>query len=161
MSAPYRICRPLSRAQRAALPATQSPDTYAARLLKLVPVEVIVLYLAGRGVILADEAPIAGMVQGTALLLWAILGLLGVIALRWWGTADRAGGESPQKVGVGIAAISYLVWLYSLGDVFADRGIHDARLAALVVIGWTFAAPLLYLGSRPNVAVLPAGGALV
>ncbi len=157
MSAPFRIFRPLSAAQRNALPSTPSPDSYGARLLKLVPAEVIALYLAGRGVIRADADPIAGATPQTALLVWTAIGLVAVVAIRWWGTGDRALGEKPQKMAVVISALSFLVWIYSIGDVFADQGIHDPKLAALLVIAWTFAAPLVYRGARPQVQVFPAG----
>ncbi len=154
MFAPFRIQRPLSKAQRAALPSTRSPDSYAERLLKLVPAEAIALYLAGRGVITGSPDPVAGLDPQSALLGWGILGLVIVVALRWWGTADRKLGESPQIGAVIVSAISYLVWIYSLGDSFKDYGVHDPKLGGLLVIVWTFVVPFIYRGSRDDVSVI-------
>ena len=150
MGAPFRIRRGPSRAQRSALEGSGGADNYGARLLKLIPAEAVAFYLAGRSVITAGEEGVAGLDPARALLVWAILGLIGVFALRWWGTADRRVGERPQWSAIAIALVSYAVWIYSLGDSFAEYGIHDPKLAALLVIGWTFVVPFFYRGSRPT-----------
>ena len=131
-----------------------SPDSYSERLLKLVPAEAIALYLAGRSIITGSPDPVAGLEPKAALLGWSILGLVIVIGLRWWGTADRGRGESPQLGAVFVSAISYVVWIYSLGDSFRDYGVHDAKAGGLLVIVWTFVVPFLYRGSRDDVSVV-------
>ena len=152
MAAPFRIRRGPSRSQRSAIEGqgSQRADAYGARLLKLIPAEAVAFYLAGRSIITAGDESVAGLDPARALLVWAILGLVGVFVLRWWGTADRRVGERPQWSAIAIALVSYAVWVYSLGDSFADYGVHDPKIASLLVILWTFVVPFFYRGSRPT-----------
>jgi hypothetical protein len=47
---------------------------------------------------------------------------------------------------VAIAAVSYVIWVYTLGDVFVYWGIWQARLSSLLMVAWTFVVPIFYKG---------------
>jgi hypothetical protein len=150
VSAPFRIrtgSKPLVEAAPAGAPAPAAGGdglaAYADRLQKLVPAEVISLYLAGSGVIGApDNAGLLGAV-------WTVVCLVGVIAIRVWGTRDSGPAARPQWPAVAIAAVSFLIWVYQLGGgPFARAGLYDARAASLLLLSWTFFVPLFYRGDQ-------------
>lgn len=109
-------------------------DSYLSRLLKLIPAEVIALYLVGRGLIPQDKP--------VGLFVWSVVALVGVVLVRC--RATRKPGVGPQWRAVGIAAVSFVVWIYSLGDVFAVCGIYIPWVGSLLVLAWTFFIPYVY-----------------
>jgi hypothetical protein len=140
--------------------------SYLARLIKLIPSEVVGLYLAGKGGIQSkfhDSAvgKTAGKAVGAAdstatasasilsaqeyWIGWTLFCLVAVVVIRVWATSDKKRGVSPEWVAVLIATVSFVIWVYSLGDVF-DQALHiwDPLLASLLVLGWTFLVPLVY-----------------
>jgi hypothetical protein len=101
MAAPFRITR------KALRPVAREPGTnfkdYLGRLTKLIPSEIISLYLVGKGIIEENR---------NLLLFWTVFCLFGVILIRLYGTADPQKNLPPQLIAVFIACISYLVWIY-------------------------------------------------
>ncbi|NLS78475.1 MAG: hypothetical protein GXY76_14560 [Chloroflexi bacterium] len=149
MSAVYRISKPSSRpipvadvgggsVARAADGAAEGFKGYLDRLMKMIPTEVISLYLVGSGLI--PEA------EDLTLVIWTVFCLLAVVALRAWGTADARAGLPTDWKHVGISVVAFLVWVYSLGGVFAEFGVHLPTLGSLLVLGWTFVVPQIYKG---------------
>lgn len=112
---------------------------YLDRLVKLIPAEVVALYLAGRSAILTDPKPDPAYWVG-----WTIFCLFAVVWVRAWATSGGKPAVGPEWPAVGIAAVSFLVWVYSLGDVFKALGHSQPLLASLLVLAWTFIAPLIY-----------------
>jgi hypothetical protein len=133
---------------------------YLDRLIKLIPAEVIGLYLAGKGAIQAYYAPAAEVagaakdaalaaphpLEGLAWLFWFAVCLIGVFVVRGWATSDPASGLKPQWKAVGIAAFSFVVWVYSFGDGFARWGLWNPLFASLLVFAWSFFVPFIYKG---------------
>jgi hypothetical protein len=141
MSAPYRIRRRQTGSGLgfgAAETRQQAVSDYVSRLTGLIPGEVLALYLTGQGVI-PDGARITMAV-------WALFCFGGVIALRVWGTRDQAAREPVQWPTVLISAISFVIWVYSIGGPFAAYGLRVPHLASLLVLGWTFVVPIVYRG---------------
>lgn len=139
MSAPFRIRKPV---QKSALPAatasTEGFNAYLERLLKMIPAEVISLYLVGSGLVSA-EPPVA-------LTIWAALCLAGLVVIRAYGTADSLRHLPPDWVHVAISAMAFVIWVYSLGGPFASYGLHIPYVGSLLVLAWTFFVPLFYKG---------------
>ena len=106
-------------------------DPWLARLVKLVPAEVVAVYLAGRP--LAQEH-----YAGT----WPVACLVLVGIVRAWGTSDRRG---PQWVSVAISAVSFVLWVYAMGGRFLTYNV-DVNLAALGVLVWTTLVPVFWRG---------------
>lgn len=137
MSAPFRIKRPeLGFHQVSA--TDQSIRDYFERLVKMIPGEVIGLYIVGSGLIPHGKAAV--------LAIWTGVCLLAVIAVRVWGTTDVTNQLGPQWPVVLISAISFLIWVYSIGGPFAAYGLAEPYIASLLVLAWTFFVPIFYKG---------------
>lgn len=133
---------------------------YLDRLVKLVPAEVIGLYLAGKSLIQSTYGD--GVLPGSAVWTerawfwfgWSAACLLAVIWVRAWATSDRDRGVPIEKAAVFIAASSFVFWMLSTGDhitfLFSDPTQRYVRLLpALLVLAWTFIVPFAY---RPKTA---------
>jgi hypothetical protein len=129
MNAPLRLraAGPMAAMGEAAGPI----DTWLSRLVKLVPAEVVAVYLAGRP--LAQEN-YAG--------LWPVVCLVLTGIVRAWGTSDRRG---PQWVSVAISAVSFVLWVYATGGHFLTYQV-DVNLAGLAVLVWTTLVPMFWKG---------------
>lgn len=131
MSAPFRIHRPPLEAT-AATPATSqdSIKNWMERLIKLIPSEVVAVYLAGKN--LAQEY----------LIYWSVVCLGVVVVIRIWGTTAPTRG--PQFPAVLISAVSYILWVLAIGG-FPER-LVPPNLVALSILVWTAIVPVLYKG---------------
>jgi hypothetical protein len=135
MKAPLR----LYAADRTAVGEPAGPiDTWLARLVKLVPVEVVAVYLAGRP--LAQEH-YAG--------LWPVACLVLTVLVRAFGTSDESG---PQWLSVAVSAVSFVLWVYATGGQFLNYGV-DASLASLAVLVWTTLVPVFWHGEAADASV--------
>jgi hypothetical protein len=148
MSAPFRIggWEGMSR------PATSGPDeicscrringdgfrSYLERLMKMIPAEVIGLYLVGIGII-PDDQPVA-------MVFWAVVCLAGVVAIRALGTSDRAQNLPVDWIHVIISTVAFVIWVYTLGGPFAYYKVHIPYVGSLLVLAWTFFVPMFYRG---------------
>jgi len=106
-------------------------DPWLTRLVKLVPAEIVAVYLAGRP--LAQER-YAG--------LWPIACLVLTILVRAFGTSDRRG---PQWLTVLVSSVSFVLWVYATGGHFLTYEV-DVNLAALAVLFWTTLVPVFWRG---------------
>ncbi len=139
MTAPYRISRSQRQGAVAAPVSGQEQlRDYLDRLMRMIPGEVVGLYLVGNGII----PPAEGGVQAV----WAVVCLIGVIFTRLFGTADPANNRPAQVPVVAISSVAFAIWVYSLGGPFATYGIHVPYLGSLLVLAWTFFVPLFYKG---------------
>jgi hypothetical protein len=140
MSAPFRINRPNTIKAYAASDEVGDAGFrfYLERLLKMIPAEVIGLYLVGSGIIPAD--------QTVALAVWSAVCLFGVFAVRMYGTSDPARSLSPDWTHIAISAVSFVIWVYTLGGPFAAWGVSLPWLGSLLVLAWTFFVPIFYKG---------------
>jgi len=145
MSAPFRITH--SSVKRVAVAQSEEFKDYLGRLIKLIPAEVISLYLVGKGVISTRDVAETPLIYW---ILWTGFCLVTVFIVRVFGTADRKEGQLAQIPAVLIACISYLVWIYSMGDVFNLLKIYEPKLASLMVLGWSFVVPYFYKGDRAS-----------
>jgi hypothetical protein len=121
---------------------------YQETLVKLIPAEVVGLYLGGKNAIEAyfqgPARPDSGD-EPNFWLWWTIICLVGLILYRRWATSEKDAGVPPEWWAVGLSAASFLVWVYSFGDVFREKfHIWHALIATLLVLGWTFFVPFVY-----------------
>lgn len=135
MSAPLRIRR---LATKGVTGDSESLKPYLDRLLKLIPAEVVSLYLVGSGFIPATDIAV--------LTVWAVFCFLAVGFVKAYGTADRAAAISPDWVHVTLSMIAFVIWVYSLGGPFAHLSWYKAYLGSLLILAFTFAVPYFYRG---------------
>jgi len=138
VSAPFRIKHPQSGLHKVSA-TDQSVRDYFERLLKMIPGEIVGLYIVGSGLIPSGKA--------MGLAIWTGICLIAVIAVRAWGTADFQRQLGPQWSAVLISSISFLIWVYSIGGPFAAYGLAVPYVASLMVMAWTFFVPIFYKGS--------------
>jgi hypothetical protein len=138
MAAPFRIRRPDTGVKAVAVERVESFNFYLDRLLKMIPAEVVSFYLVGSGLIPED--------QTLVLTIWAVVCLIGVVAVRAYGTTDRAENKPPDWTHVAISCVAFVIWVYSLGGPFEAQGLAVPYIGSLLVLAWTFFVPILYKG---------------
>jgi hypothetical protein len=145
MAYPFRIEK-RSAIQAQADGAEQPTDAlqeYLARVIRLIPAEVVALYQAIRGIV---EAVAPNDPTAKATLPWLpVIGLVIVVFVRSWGTRTADGDWSTVQWGaVLIAAVSFLVWVVSLGHpIVVDTPIRP-WIGSVVLILWAFFSPYFY-----------------
>ena len=139
MSAPFRIRRSGVRPTAVSRESGEEFKGYLERLVKMIPAEVVGLYLIGSGII--PEG------QRVGLLVWSIVCLIGVVVVRAYGTADPEKNQTPQWSSVLISSGAFVIWLYSLGGPFEPFGWHVPFIGSLLVLVWTFFVPIVYKGT--------------
>ena len=137
MSAPFRIKHPQSGFHEVAT-GNEAVTQYFERLMKMIPGEVVGLYIVGSGLVPSENR--------WALTTWALICFAAVVVVRAWGTADPTERLGPQWPAVAIASVSFLIWVYSMGGPFAAFGIYVPYIGSLLVLAWTFFVPILYKG---------------
>lgn len=158
MNYPFRIERPAEIRADALAGAGGTPDAqaYMDRLIKLVPAEIIGIYLTVRGFWLAGPTPASATtgVPSTAgagpafLNWWPLVCVFLLVLTRTWGTRNSSGSwRTIQPIPVILATVSFLVWVYAIGD--AMFGLKpDPRLVSTAVVLWVFLVPVFYKGSE-------------
>ncbi|MCX6688899.1 MAG: hypothetical protein NTZ39_04290 [Methanoregula sp.] len=113
-------------------------DTYVDKLVKLIPAEIVAIYLVGLGQIPKDLPPN----QMIALPAWTFICFVLVIVTRIYYTKDP-GIFANGKI-VCISAISFIIWAYSLGGPFQAYNLYIPWIGSLMILVWTFIAPKIY-----------------
>jgi ABC-type proline/glycine betaine transport system permease subunit len=138
MSAPFRIKHPQAGFQKVST-GNESVSQYFERLMKMIPGEVVGLYIVGSGLVPSENR--------WTLTIWTLFCLVAVVVVRAWGTADPTQQLGPQWTAVVISSVSFLIWVYSMGGPFAAYGIAVPYIGSLLVLAWTFFVPLVYKGA--------------
>lgn len=138
MSAPYRIRRPPAAAPAAAGQPEESFKFYLDRLMRMIPGEVVGLYLVGSGLIPSGDVIV--------LAIWSVVCLVGVVAIKAYGTADPQNHKPPDWMHVAISSVAFLLWVYTLGGPFVATNLHVPYVGSLLVLAWTFFVPIFYKG---------------
>ena len=138
MAAPYRVVTRSGGLREVSRSSTDDLADYLGRLMQMIPAEVVSLYLVGSGLIPDDSDAV--------LVVWSIVCLIGLVALRLYGTADPEENKPPQWGAVLIAACAFVIWLYALGGPFAAYDFHVAYVGSLLILAWTFFLPIFYKG---------------
>jgi len=111
---------------------SQNIQYYMERLIKLIPAEVLSLYLAGKVFLKSSQG----------IVIWALICLVLVIIVRIWGTKDT--GKPVQWLAVIASAISFVIWFYVVS--VNELKIPEPGIASLAVLVWTFIVPMFYKG---------------
>src|SRR5215475_13713632 len=108
----------IERRRHVAAAEGKAPDSfsdYMDRLLRLIPSEVIGIYITIRAWAQLPSTK-AAPANDSFFAVWPVVCLLLVIALRAWGTStDNFNWRTIQYGAVIIAAVSFVLWVYALG----------------------------------------------
>lgn len=135
MPAPFRIRRPMIEGLQKTTAKGASADSighWLDRLVRLVPSEVIAVYLTGKGY--ATNWP--GI--------WSFVCLGLVVVIRVWGTKEP--GTRVQWIAVAVSAVSFVIWVYAIGGRFLAIVLPDPGIAPAAVLVWTVVVPIIYKG---------------
>ena len=133
-------------------------QTYADKLMKLIPTEIVGAYMVLAGVI-GYPAGATERVIGTAaripdhvlrmfliqFVFFALLALTPVYLKRV--------GHVTSRMQIVMTCISFVVWVYSLGGPFVVWGCYYPILGSVVLVLWGLATPLILCGPPKPKAV--------
>jgi len=107
-------------------------DNYYSRLIKLIPAELIALYLALDGIVSA--------MPQKQILLWVVFGI--ALVGGWFYLARVANvTRVAQRI---ITLMAFVIWVFVLGGPFAMLPWYDVNYGKLLVTLYTFFVPLFY-----------------
>jgi hypothetical protein len=131
-----RLVKPkiVSSAGRATSAGRDEGESYAERVAKYIPAEVVAVYMSLTGILKAVEND-DSLKLGAAWFVFA----LGLIATPLYLTRMRRpqSGEGWQLV---LATVSFALWAYTLGGPFETLSFYRPWLGSLAVGIWTFLA---------------------
>ena len=111
-----------------------SYDNYYSRLVKLIPSEIIALYLALDG--------IASAMKQKEILLWVVFGIAVIGAWVYLGKMANV-SQLTQRL---LTIIAFAIWVYVFGGPFAQLSWYDPGYGKLLLVVYTFFVPMLFKG---------------
>jgi hypothetical protein len=115
-------------------------DDYFSRVLKHIPSEIVMAYVAIDGVLRTSYNPNVWAERRTLLtLLWIVLGVLTVITPFWLYRVMRV----RRMTQLLISTISVPVWLFALGGPFALLDWYQPAFGAIVLPIYTLIVPIV------------------
>ena len=129
-----REMQPKMRAADVAEPTPQVPDEYLSKVLKLIPAEVVSLYIALAGIIV-----VGGQAVNGEALFWFIF-VVCLIGTPLYLMKITKVGDLLQ---LGISTIAFVVWVFALGGPFATVSWYQPIYGALLLPIFTFFVPMI------------------
>jgi hypothetical protein len=117
-----------------------STDEYVDKLTKMIPAEVVAIYVPGLALVPPESK--------NGLLGWLITCFILVIIFRYYATAKSGTNGEPNWPLLGISLVSFLVWAYFLGGAFKAFQLQIEWVGQLGIMVWTAVAPLFYDGAQ-------------
>lgn len=118
----------------------KSADDYLSRVLKHIPSEIVMAYVAIDGILRTSYNPnILSERQTLQMLLWITLGILTVLTPLW--LLRVMGVRRPSQLF--ISTLSIPVWLFALGGPFALLDWYEPAFGAIVLPLYTLIIPII------------------
>lgn len=118
----------------------KTADDYIQRLLKLIPSEIVGIYLIGRQTAIEQNANPW----------WALICLVLVIFFRAWTTAPDVQNQPIYKgiqwLAVFASTLSFIIWVHAMGDVVLGLSFFKEWMASLATLVWGVVAPTIITG---------------
>lgn len=114
-------------------------QSYPDKIVKLIPTEIVGAYMALAGIVgigapggtdpdslskVLIQIVFFALVILTPLYLWKASGVHNILQLI-------------------VTTVAFIIWIYTLGGPFEVWGIYEPRIAALILILWSIAIPLI------------------
>ena len=123
----------------------KSADDYMSRLLKHIPSEIVMAYIAIDGVLRTSYNPNVWSERQTLLrLLWIVLAILTVITPFWLYRVMRV--KRPAQIFV--STLSVPVWLFALGGPFTLLDWYEPAFGAVALPLYTLIVPIISRSTR-------------
>ena len=118
----------------------KASDNYLSRVLKHIPSEIVMAYVAIDGVLRTSYDASAPQERQTLLtLLWIVFGALTVLTPLWLWRVMRV-----KRLGqLFISTLSVPVWLFALGGPFALQDWYQPAFGAIVLPLYTLIVPII------------------
>ena len=115
-------------------------QSYADKVVKLVPTEIVGAYMVLAGIIGVSSASPTAPADSLSKILIQVcfFALLVLTPLYLW----RVSGVS-NIVQLIVTTLAFILWIYTLGGPFAVWGIYEPKVAALLLTLWSFAVPVI------------------
>ena len=115
-------------------------DNYMSRLLKYIPSEIVMAYVAIDGVLSTCYNPdVWADRQMLSMLLWIVTGCLTVLTPLWLLRVMRVERFSQLLV----ATISVPIWLFALGGPFIYLDWYEPAFGSIVLVFYTLIVPII------------------
>ena len=122
-----------------------STQSYADKLVKLVPTEIVGAYMVLSGMIGFSQAtPTAPGGLGNILIVVVSVILLAFTPIY----LVRVSGVK-NVVQIIVTTISFIIWVYTLGGPFIVFGIHSPLISSILLVLWQMIVPVI-VTSREN-----------
>ncbi len=149
MAYPFHISRSRVTGEEATSNSVDMTATvYGDRFIKLIPSEILGLYLAVRGIWIDPQPPQSPITRNDASLgfldWWPIVCILLLVLLRLWGTRRTRVWSTTDPVAVIISVVSFIIWVYTIGDSILGQNLPDTRYAATAAIIWSVVIPIFF-----------------
>lgn len=115
----------------------KTDEKYLGRLLKLIPSEMVAVYLAVQGIIPPESAKWGLLIVSLVLL------IITPFYLRMVQKVDRI-------MQIILSSLSFAVWIYSMGGPFIHLKIYEPWIASVVILLWTTFAPQFFRTMQEN-----------
>ncbi len=112
----------------------KSNEEYLGRLLKLIPTEIVAVYLAVKGIIPEANMKWGLIISSLALLILTPFYLKKVMKVEKFSQIFSS-------------TLAFVIWLYTLGGPFIHLGIYRPWVATVILIFWTAFIPQFF---KPN-----------
>ncbi len=132
---------PVALAQGAGEGGTPTGDINLSNILKLIPGDIVAVYLAGKGIV---HANVAGMTWPT-LLFW--LCLIGCAILRYFLTKRAPGGVNWLLIIV--TTLAFFIWAHAVNDVGPVIVSFNGSVAGIAAMLFGVVAPVV-VPSQPG-----------
>jgi hypothetical protein len=118
-------------------PAPAAGDSYSQRLIKLIPTEVIGVYLSMLALLGG-----AGAEPRPVLVSWVVFAF-GVFATWFY---LRVTLKVLDRRQLALSVTAFCIWAFSIGEPFSRLDWYDPTYAGLLMIAYTFIAPQIPMG---------------
>lgn len=134
--------------------STQNPpkkdprNFYFEKLIKLVPAEIIALYLALHPLAIDNGKVDESWSSWISIICFILVFISRIFGTKVTGYNTMKYLQTAQWQAIFIAAISFIIWIYAIGNEFAGIPVPNEKIVQAAVILWTFIVPILYNGEK-------------
>ncbi|MCP5102427.1 MAG: hypothetical protein GY950_03560 [bacterium] len=109
----------------------KTTEDYMGRLLKLIPSEMVAVYMAIQGFVPAEQAKLG-------------LSIISVVILVLIPPYLKFIQKVESATQIIVSTLSFIIWLYGIGGPFVHFNVHEPWIASAVLLLWTTFVPQFF-----------------